>query len=746
MTAIVRDMPPGPDARGRYTIRIGNVDVEPSTGRASGPGGEVLIDPKVMAVLVRLADARGELVSRETLMADVWQGTFVTDAALSRCIYQLRKQLAGIAGVDTLAIETLPKRGYRLAWPVSANEERVDNRRRRPRVALAAAAAFTVLLAAGSFAYFQSHDIPWSASVNANVERVAVAPFVDLSADASEAILATGIAQEIMHELAALSGVTVVGQESAFSARHVESNDLARATALNADFLVTGSINNIGNVRRVLVVLRAVPGGDLLASDSYLLERDAPFVVTRDIAESIAERLDFSVASSHEPVTPATLEAFEAYFAARHAADHEAARRLLERAVDLDPQFAAAWTALAEIEVFPAWNGDIEIEDAWRRARQHLDKSIDLDPALPSTWVTLGRYERALGCNEQAIAHYERALELDPGNYWASANLGLLLRWSGQYERALAIHKRAVEMDPLSEGAQTRLGTSYWFAGKPEDAARHYQMAIDLAPDYAEAYDSWAGMLGAGQGRFDEALRMMLRKMSVEEPVTPRTLVTIGDLAGILRLDDVARYYWTSASRINPDYVTVRSRRATFLMERGREQEATDAALETLRQFPLETRSQLILAIQDIEAGETERFVERLKQSYPGYFTELPKLDKAHLDIALLVALGFQVTGDRESELALLDAVQTEIRMPRAREFMWLAAMHAMLGEAEKSLEYLRLSPTGRVRELASLLPRDPRFASLRDNPEFRALVGSHQSALDRQSEGIDPGTIPVQR
>ena len=78
-------------------FRLGEVDVTPATGQISGPGGTRKLDPKVMEVLLRLAATSGEVISRDTLMADVWVNLVVSDFALSRCIYQLRKNLGRVA-------------------------------------------------------------------------------------------------------------------------------------------------------------------------------------------------------------------------------------------------------------------------------------------------------------------------------------------------------------------------------------------------------------------------------------------------------------------------------------------------------------------------------------------------------------------------------------------------------------------------------------------------------------------------
>ena len=103
------------DSEVRSAFRLGEITVEPSTGELRGPAGRTRLDPKVMDVLWHLARHHGQVVLREELLRAVWPGVVVTDDALSRCIYQLRRHLNEAAGNESYKelLETLPKRGYR---------------------------------------------------------------------------------------------------------------------------------------------------------------------------------------------------------------------------------------------------------------------------------------------------------------------------------------------------------------------------------------------------------------------------------------------------------------------------------------------------------------------------------------------------------------------------------------------------------------------------------------------------------
>lgn len=109
--------PVGNAAR-RGVFRLAELTIDSIAGEVRGPAGSTRLDPKVMAVLLALVRRHGDVVLREDLLREIWEGTVVGDDALSRCIYQLRRHLGEAGGpVYRSLLETLPRRGYRLNWP-----------------------------------------------------------------------------------------------------------------------------------------------------------------------------------------------------------------------------------------------------------------------------------------------------------------------------------------------------------------------------------------------------------------------------------------------------------------------------------------------------------------------------------------------------------------------------------------------------------------------------------------------------
>jgi len=718
---------------------LGAVEVHPRSGELRGPHRAEQLDPKVMKVLLRLAEGDGRMVTRRALMKDVWGGVIVTDFALSRCIYQLRKALRSAAGTDEQPIETLPKRGYRLNWPITNVLPREDPAPRRERPVWLAAgflSAFVVLAVSAWFGFGRPAPVdgPNPAAVERTV-HLAVMPLENLSNDPALQSFARGLAMEILHEVARVPGVSVLGRTSAFDRSQEGTPSLELGRRLGAEYILGGSVQGVGSQRRVLLNLLAVPDGRLMWSQTYLLARDAPFVPIRNVAEETARLFDFLVDPGARLGSTDNLEAFEAYLDAYQAEGLEAKRARLQRAVELDSGFAQAWNALAALEVMPVWNGDVPVEEAWSRAQPHVERALEIAPDLPDAFVTLGRFRREFGDLEGAIDMFRKALEVDPGHAYAAANLGLVLRFAGDFEEALEIHAAAVAADPLDALAITRLATSYWFVERHEEAAAQYHRAAELLPGNEEIYDSWAGMLAMGMGRFDEALLKIEQKAAVEGQPTVRTLATKAFLADTLGLDTLAANTWEAALERATDRESIEMRLAYRLLARGEDSAARALLYRERIERSDDADTQWMLGLLDIESAHPERFLQRVEATFPGSDEALGDLRPLDVPAVLVTALARLENGQQEAASSLLRAAINALGRPLAREHLLAAAAHAMLGDTRAALAELSRSPPGWVRAWAPLALRDPRFASLRDAPEFHALVEGHLEAIEHQRE-----------
>jgi TolB-like protein/DNA-binding winged helix-turn-helix (wHTH) protein len=348
------------DASLERGFRLGELAVEPAAGDVSGPGGREKLDPKVMDVLAHLARRAGQVVSREELLERLWPGAVVTDDALTRCIYELRRQLSQAGGSEELRalVETLPRRGYRLngeveALPPPGVAARTPPRRRLPMAAAAVVAVLAIAIAT------------WRLLGESSVAEasIAVLPFIDMSAERDQAYLGDGISEEILNRLAQSPDLRVIARTSSFSLRDASMDVTSIAEKLDVTHVLEGSVRKSGDRVRVTAQLITGADGAHLWSDTFDRGLEDIFAVQDDIAFAVAAALEVEL-GGQESVgrAPASYKAWERYRQAelfywrRAPGDIERALRYYEEAVTLDPRYARAWAALSGAYGYLAWN------------------------------------------------------------------------------------------------------------------------------------------------------------------------------------------------------------------------------------------------------------------------------------------------------------------------------------------------------------------------------------------------------
>ncbi len=229
--------------------------------------------------------------------------------------------------------------------------------------------------------------------------------------------------------------------------------------------------------------------------------------------------------------------------------------------------------------------------------------------------------------------------------------------------------------------------------------------------------------------------------MLVERDPTPRTLTRAGELASTLGISDLAERYFNAAAAALPPGQSVLPELATHYLVTGDDATARSLAREALEMSPRDTDALMIMGHFDIEAGQAGRFLARLQEAYPGFVDpEAPV--KGDIAEALLVASAYAANGEHDVAGRLAQSVMDRVGRPRSYQHVWVAAAHALQRDAAAAMQELRESPAGWVRQAAAVLPRDPRFAALRDLPEFQSLVDAHLGELARQRDAYLSQTV----
>lgn len=474
-------------------FRVGTWLVQPSLNTICNNGTAARLEPRVMGVLVCLARHPGEALTKEKLLQEVWQDTFVTEDVLKHSISELRRVFEDDAR-DPHVIQTIPKRGYRLVAPVQPAHVSKDG--------------------APSAGQESARPAPIVAGIPQ--DSIAVLPFVNMSSDQESEFFADGTTEEIINALAQIKNLRVVARTSSFSfkGKHVDLRTIGEQ--LNVRTVLEGSVRRAGEHLRVTVQLVNVADGYHLWSERYDREMKDIFAIQEDIARSIAERLKVALGGDEQPLVEAgtqNLEAYEAYVKGRALFFQRGPRLLqamqcMKQAVALDPNYAIAWAALADAYNMAGFYCVVKPSACMPPGKEAALRAVTLNPSLAQARAALGVSHMLHDWDwPKAEQEFLFALELNPR--YAQARLWYALfslQWvAGRHEEGIAQAKNAGEYDPLSGWARAMLAGAYINAGKFEEAVKTAQLSLQFDPDFFLARWYLVSALTA-QGRYEEAV------------------------------------------------------------------------------------------------------------------------------------------------------------------------------------------------------------------------------------------------
>ena len=478
---------------------LGGLRVSAARRRVVSNGSDRELEPRVAQVLVALALVRPEVVSRDRLIDQCWDGRIVGDDALNRCIVALR-HLAKEFSPEPFTIETVPRVGYRLV-------ERPGATRRRRMQAAVGTALLLVLAAAGLWVIDAQrfwNNPPGPASI-------AVTSFRNLSN--GDPYFAEGIGEEITGQLAREPQFRVAGRvSSGESGPDPDAREVARR--LNVDYVVEGSVRRQGDRVRVNADLIRARDGIRLWSDSYDGKLDDIFAIQQQIGGAIAAALSRKLLRTPALSGPLVTngEAYNLYLTARGLIKTRkkdvfvTASNLLRDAINLDPNYAPAWSSLAESTSLEDTPGGSEGRiGAMPKAVAYVRHALQLAPDLADGHRVLASL-LPYGSPE-ALSHLRRAAQLDPNNAASLLDLGAALGAAGEFDAEMSAYQRARVADPSWFRTTGQTAIALAEAGRRSDAEAigHQGFASDapnlhiilgrvawIFGDYSEAARQWS--------------------------------------------------------------------------------------------------------------------------------------------------------------------------------------------------------------------------------------------------------------
>lgn len=683
------------------------------------------LQPRVMKVLIALAEARPAVLSRERLAERCWEGRIVGDDALNRCIVALR-HIAKEFEPEPFTIETVARVGYSLV------EARASVRTRpwlSKRVGLAALLALVLIGGGLAFALSQF-------ARGAEPASIAVLPFRNLSN--GDAFFAEGVGEEIMGQLAREPAFQVAGRASAaqFSG---PSDPRKVGQALHVDYILEGSVRSGGDRVRINAALIRTRDGMRLWSDTYDRNQDDILEIQGAIGQAVADGLKRKLIHSGVGAAPAVNgEAYALYLNARGLLRSQSpqvggdAVAHLKQAIRLDPNFAPAWSSLAEaLQLESRVKGTDALIDAMPRAQGAARRALQLDPKLAQAYGALG----PMVPKREGRIYLRRAAELDPkggeGLMWLAASHYM----SGEFAQWLDATRRAHEIDPpwpipvrslidISSVMADRSATEKIVRRAFPDDPILQQFALGRVAwtygDFSEAARLWSNVAKDPEGRWAPPARLSLEDLAFmlrlsnnppSRPPTPR--------AGRVRWGPSI---WMTAPPSPAEWQKRNRSQAAALVNLDENIVAAKLMLNAGRARELAATYDSPTGLLNIKRGESLAVC---------------------LEEAAIAALALRNVGRGSEADVLLRQADGVLRTlyRRGQVPAWLhweaASVWALQGKSEPAVKALERSLQrgwghGRRGDLPKL-EDEPALRSLRGNPRFEALRSKYAAHYARE-------------
>jgi TolB-like protein/class 3 adenylate cyclase/tetratricopeptide (TPR) repeat protein len=356
---------------------------------------------------------------------------------------------------------------------------------------------------------------------------IAVLPFVNLSDDVDQQYFSDGITEDIITELSRFRQLRVVARNSSFQFRGTSLDMIQVGRALGVSYLVEGSVRRIGSRIRITAQLIDAKSAHHIWAEKFDRHQEEIFSIQDEVVHTIVAtlmgRLRTAVVEGSKRKPPASLAAYECVLRAEalpygNVETEFEARRLLEKAITIDPGYAQAYAylansyrlewrrdmsgsdhllaqalALAERSVVLDANDDdchvilglvLLHRHAYELAEHHFRKAIDLNPNRPGSLTSLGWLYAYLGRPSEALEYIKRARSLDPlyepSWYWRM--MGFVCFVERRHEETIAFFKKAPNIPFWAHGF---LAACYAHLNSMEDAKYHAAEALQLAPDFS---------------------------------------------------------------------------------------------------------------------------------------------------------------------------------------------------------------------------------------------------------------------
>jgi TolB-like protein/DNA-binding winged helix-turn-helix (wHTH) protein/Tfp pilus assembly protein PilF len=485
-------------------LRFGPFMLDASAGELRKAGTLIKLQPQPFQVLMLLSGRAGTVVTREEIQQCLWSdSTFVDfEHGINFSINQIRSALADNAEKPRY-IETLPRRGYRFIASVESLQESV-----KPKSSVEAVGAppwrsalvvalLAILFVATYLAWHRTH--PPVLALPGRI-MLAVLPFQNLTGDPEQEYITDGVTEEMITQLGRLQPerLGVIARTSVMGYKRGGERMDQIGRELGVQYILEGSVRRDGNRMRITAQLIQVKDQSHLwareyehsLKDLFALQDD----VTAGVAGEIQSRLGLEPRNRAGRNHPVSSEAYDAYLLGRYslngrtAGGYRDAERYFHAAIAADPDYALAYTGLAEAYLLMAANGS-SLQAVSLQARTAANKALTIDPTLGEPHAILGLIAQNHDWNwEESEREFKLAMALDPNDatphHWYSGNLVV----RGRFEECFHEIAIARQLDPSSLLLRESEAQWLYLARRYDEAIAETDRTLEIEPNFAWAY------------------------------------------------------------------------------------------------------------------------------------------------------------------------------------------------------------------------------------------------------------------
>lgn len=543
---------------------LGEYSLEPDKRSLCVGGNSIRLANGPFQVLLYLIENRDRVVARDELLDRFWNGKDVYDDSLGKCIGAIRKALKDRSESPRF-IETRYAEGYRYIGPVeeqlihsapyvveiektrgvkivieeeeyqdAVSESRqaavvessaapfslIQPTRKRRAVAMTTAFAVVALTIAALMLY--TSRVASKVSQVSAIRSIAVLPLKNLTGDPAQEYLSDGMTESLITELSRLNGLKVISRASVFTFKDKEVDAREVGKRLGVASVLEGSVRKNGDRVRVETRLVSAEDGRVLwTSDTFDRTLKDIFAIQDGIACNVVSGLRVKLCVEGEAPKRYTndVEAYQAYLKGRYFINNQyvdpgmagpekalkKAAAYFEQAIQIDPNYAAAYAGLADAYTQVVWFSSEDPRPVIARAKTAALKAIELDGSMAETHTALASAYLLEWNFEASGLEYERSVALNPGYAEAHHQRGVYFMTVGLVDEMVAENKQAEELDPLNLYIIADTGVAFYLARRYDEAIAQFRMWHDIAQSYGP--DINIGICYLGKGMYEEAVK-----------------------------------------------------------------------------------------------------------------------------------------------------------------------------------------------------------------------------------------------